>query len=587
MNIPENFDRWMFDYKEGNLSGAEMEALENYLVQHPEFEVEADAWNRAYVENEEFVYPKADELQKDRKVAGGWYAWSAAAIALLLIGVSAIYYLNSDGSQDGNLSTISNENQSDLVIDELVEVNKETITSSNIADESIEAGNDQLVENNISGNHSNNNGMNESITSLTPNPELNEVVVSNGNNNLISGNQTSLSGNETVNQSNLSNGVEIVENLVYATNNTVNKESLNQEINKLVDGDNNSEYRGNPAGTDLDFDVAANTKYEYNAWSNKVKRFYRKIERMFDYPVGITNLRDPELVLPQSSILAFNPAFTGGMLKPRAELNYRNQWLGANQNSQEMTLSLDNYIYQMRGGVGVMLNATDYGTGQFSDYNLNLMYSPKVVLSKNVVFEPAVKITIGALNVNGDKMAANSDFEVDRGRLLTTGTASQMSGMKQIWYKDYGLGFVLNTKWFYAGFSADNLNNHYENVFNVEGSSTPTASPTLLSGIVGFDYDVKRRPANKPITFSAFSAYQKLGDRQEIWLGSSIRINSFILGGSISNKKDFTASVGMKFEKFKLVYHYDQTTTSLTNESLGSHNLGIRFNGKSKKSRLK
>jgi type IX secretion system PorP/SprF family membrane protein len=586
MNIPENFDRWMFDYKEGNLSGAEMKAFENYLVQHPEFEVEADAWNLAFVENEEFVYPKADELEKDRKVAGGWYAWSAAAVALLLIGASTIYYLNSNGNQDGNLSTISDSNQTDMTNDELVKIDNETIDSANSSDESIESNNNQSV-NNLAENHVSNSGADLTNTSFTPNPnhESNGTNTSIGNKGSLLANQNATNGSTTV-QPNLSNDVEIVENLVYATNGAVNKESLNQEINKLVEGDNNSEYRGNPSGTDLDFDISQNTKYEYNAWSNKLKRFYRKIERMFDYPVGITNLRDPDLGMPQSSILAFNPGFTGGMLKPRAELTYRNQWLGADQNSQEMTLSLDNYIYQMRGGVGVMLNATDYGTGQFSDYNINLMYSPKIVLAKNVVFEPAVKVTLGALNVNSSKMTANSQFEIDRGRVLTTGSPDQMNGMKQLWYKDYGLGFVLNTKWFYAAFSADNLNNHYESVFNVEGNSTPTVTPTLMSGIIGFDYESKRRPVDKPISLSPFLAYQKYGDRQELWAGTNFRINSFIMGGSISNKKDFTASVGMKFEKFKLVYHYDQTTSTLTNESIGSHNLGIRFSGKSKKARL-
>jgi len=66
MKITENFDRWMFDYKEGNLSGSEMEAFENFLIQNPEFEVDADAWDQAFVTNENIAYPYAKALDKDR-----------------------------------------------------------------------------------------------------------------------------------------------------------------------------------------------------------------------------------------------------------------------------------------------------------------------------------------------------------------------------------------------------------------------------------------------------------------------------------------------------------------------------------------
>ncbi len=43
----------------------------------------------------------------------------------------------------------------------------------------------------------------------------------------------------------------------------------------------------------------------------------------------------------------------------------------------------------------------------------------------------------------------------------------------------------------------------------------------------------------------------------------------------------------MEFKKFKLVYQYDRTKTLITNEQIGSHNIGIRFNGELKKARFK
>jgi type IX secretion system PorP/SprF family membrane protein len=295
----------------------------------------------------------------------------------------------------------------------------------------------------------------------------------------------------------------------------------------------------------------------------------------------LANLKDPELILPQNTLLAFNPSFTGGLLKSRFEMNYRNQWTGTNQASQELNISYDNYSYGLRGGVGVLVNAQDYGMGQFGDYNLSLLYSPKLVVNRYTTIEPSVKLTMGSLIANGSNLTPDSDFEMDRGRVLQVGSSNQLNGVSRQWYKDYGLGIMLNTKWFYAGFNADNLNGHYENVYGNDLSS-PTKTPIKLSAVIGTDYPSKK----KTMILSPFLAYQQSGAQPEFWGGLNYRQGFFMIGGAMSTKQEFTASVGMKFKGFKMVYHYDYTESLLTQNRMGSHNIGVRFNAKSKTQRL-
>jgi type IX secretion system PorP/SprF family membrane protein len=579
MNIPENFDRWMFDYKEGNLSGAEKEAFERFLIQNPEFEVEADAWNNAFIENEEFIYPHADALQKDRKVVAGWYGWSAAAIALILIG-STVFYFNNDSSSEVegfSSSEIAGENQEKPIStnSNQAEIAKSSIQLSHQLEE-MRAYNSGEVATSVIQNIISNNPSNGFAGSQTGNPNRtrnNSTFDPNSNGSaVIAGNQSS----------NVSPSINTDE--VSMTDPTANKVSMDQEIAKYETDDYKTKYADNPDGKELEFDVAKNDKYDAKNWQNKVKSIYRKIEKMFDYPVGLTNLRDPEILIPgMNNPMAMNPGFAGGMLAPRFEMNYRNQWFGNDQNSQQLTMAFDSYIYEMRGGVGLIVNAKDYGYGEFNDVSVSMAYSPKISLGSNVLFEPAVRLTMGMMNGNGAKLAPDSQFELDRGRLLSTPAAQQMGGQRRLWYKDYGLGFVLNTEWFYAGFSADNLNRHFENVYNVEGYATPTSTPVMISAILGTDYDFKR----KPMSFSPFVAYQQFGQRKEIWGGFNYRLNAFTIGGSISQNVDFTASVGMKFENFKLIYSYDHTKSTLNDTQIGSHNIGIRINGSNKKKRLK
>ncbi|MBK6953520.1 MAG: type IX secretion system membrane protein PorP/SprF [Crocinitomicaceae bacterium] len=545
MKISNNFDRWMFDYKEGNLSAAEAEEFENFLIQHPEFEVDADAWDMAYVQSEPVIYPHAEKLEKKRRVAG-WYYWSAAASLLLLLGSTTIYFFG-DSEQALENSMLSNSKRvvfSQLTSDNQTQISAYQRSSSLLS--SITNGTSDYT----SGSY---------VTGSMP----------------VYTNSTS-SGNIAENTSNtnteLSSG-----NKQYGSD-----ENLLAVENAKLKGDNNiGKYAGNPESKNLSFDVSKKSSAKSGSGRGVVKKFYRRVEKMLGYPPGLTNLRDPELILPQNTLLAFNSSFTGGMLKSRFEMNYRNQWLGTDQASQELNISYDNYSYGLRGGVGILVNAQDYGMGQFGDYNMSLLYSPKLVINRNTVIEPSVKFTMGSLIANGTSLTADSDFEMDRGRLLQVGSADQLNGVSRQWYKDYGLGIMLNTKWFYAGFNADNLNGHYENVYGNDLTS-PTKSPIKLSAVIGTDYKSNK----KTMIFSPFIAYQQYGKQPEFWGGLNYRQGFFMIGGAMSTKQEFTASVGMKFEGFKLVYHYDYTESLLTQNRMGSHNIGVRFNAKRKTQRL-
>lgn len=544
MKISDNFDRWMFDYKEGNLSAAEAQEFENFLIQHPEFEVDADAWDMAYIPNEPIAYPHSEKLQKKRRVAG-WYYWSAAAGLILLLSSTALYIFGDSADQ---MESSVEANSKNTILPNLGSDNQTSLSafqrSSALLSEmsggtvDLFAGTDLM-------------GFLPDFTTTVNQPFCNVI-------NADLGHATS-TDNEGVLQANL----------------------LAVENAKIQGESNIGTYEGNPESKDLSFDVNKKSSHKSGSSRGVVKKFYRRIEKMLGYPPGLTNLRDPELILPQNTLLAFNSSFTGGMLKPRFEMNYRNQWLGTNQNSQELNMSYDNYSYGLRGGVGILINAQDYGMGQFGDYNVSLLYSPKMVVTKNFVIEPSVKLTMGTLNANGNALTPNTSFEMDRGRILQTGNESQMTGISRQWYKDYGLGLMINTKWFYGGFSADNLGGHYENVYGNDLSS-PTKSPVRLSAVIGTDY----KSSKKNMILSPFIAYQQYGKQPELWGGVNYRQGWFMVGGAMSSNQEFTASVGMKFEGFKLVYHYDYTESMLTQDRMGSHNIGIRFNAKRKTPRL-
>tara|TARA_B110000037_G_scaffold156671_1_gene176773 strand:- start:11557 stop:13287 length:1731 start_codon:yes stop_codon:yes gene_type:complete len=576
MNIPQNFDRWMFDYMEGNLSPAEVETFEQFLLQNHGFEPDADAWQNSIIPIDTVVYPQQNSLERNRRFAS-WFGWSAAAALVLLIGVGGYFALDSnrDMANDTQFSHFSKsafEAPSKGIADNYNDSNNTSTNTSKTTTEFIpsENGNNYESDNYTTAAQYQNQ---LAVTSLT---NSGYTAVTNGNEGEgISADNTA----QIAENSNDWQAADYNDADYYATVDA----AMKQEQEKYEADSHASKYLHNPTEAHADLDLRKRSNVNYSSFGSVAKRIFRKIERMFGYPVGLVNLRDPELLLPENSLVSSNPGFAGGMLMPRFEMSYRNQWLGSEMNANKAQFSFDNYVHQVRGGFGISLNSATYGNGAFGDYSVDMTYSPKISLGPNAVLEPGIKVSLGVLTGNSEKMNETGDFELDRGMLLQSSFASANNQTDKLWYKDYGVGFVLNTKWFYAGLSADNLGRHFANVYREEGSTEPSRTAVLYSAIIGADYE----SSNKNMSASPFIAARHFGESKEIWAGANFRINHFTIGGSYSTNNDFTAAMGMKFKNFKMIYQYDRTTTLLSNEKIGSHNLGIRFNGKTKKSRFK
>ena len=63
-----NIDRWFFEYVEGNLSPEQEAQLEAFILNHPDLELELDAWKSATIEPTVYEFPNQETLfQSDKK----------------------------------------------------------------------------------------------------------------------------------------------------------------------------------------------------------------------------------------------------------------------------------------------------------------------------------------------------------------------------------------------------------------------------------------------------------------------------------------------------------------------------------------
>jgi type IX secretion system PorP/SprF family membrane protein len=582
MNIPENFDRWMFDYLEGNLSVSEKSEFEAFLVQNPNYEIDAEVWQDAFVKDDNVVYMHQDALLKKRRFAG-WFNWQSAAAILFLFGASATLYflsgeenLNETLLVDSNLTAASSFVAKGPSSPDKTENNflaaHQTIQQDKIAEVT---SNDGAGQKSVTLAKSSSKEISQHVLESQTDVNTKEEQSQKASLSLLSGlNPTPFEKREHSRPQSIMvdevGGKKVSES-----------DALKQESEKFDSDNFTSSYLKNPEENGVELALRANKVSHRSPLGKTINKFKKGIEKSLTYPVGLVNLRDPELLLPNTSLMSFNAAFTGGMLKSRFETIYRNQWTGSGLASQNITMSYDTYSSQIKGGVGVMLNANYLSNGGFGDYNVSLFYSPKISLSKNVILEPAIKVEMGQLVQDVKILGVSNDFELSRGQILNS-AGNNGDATQGLWYKDYGLGLVLNTKWFYIGANLDNIAGHYASVYASE-SGVPERTPHVFSAIIGGDWENDK----EIVTFSPFIAYRDYGTVQEAWAGANFKYENFILGGSVSSQLNFVGSIGVKFKSFKLAYQIDQTNSTLTQNNLLSHSLSVRFNGKLKNARFK
>lgn len=559
MRIPGDFDRWMFNYKEGNLSAEEVAYFESSMLSNPNFTEDVEAWENAYIRQGDTIeYPYVNTLLKDKSIVANWKNWAAILLLLLTVG-GGIGFANRFLNK--KLETYSQRSGKDILQASVLPYHaylaedanlKPSKSIQNIGVKSTGASN---LPNTIYQNGISTSRKNKVLTPLT---------------NVKNENKLSSEGNQYISYISSTHSQ-------HKKNKSSKKRNRQLAMSKIKSDhhDYSGGYRFNPDFNNAKIDLSFK-KRQTNLFAFKLKRFFNKLDKITGYPIAIVNLRDPDILIANKNILNFNPGFTGGGGNFRMGADYRNQWLGETVNSQVSTLYFDTYSEGGRGGVGASITYSDYRGGVYQNMFANLYYSPKFVIGKHVVFEPALKVTMGRLSSYNKANESVEAIEINRGTVISQDENSIINGNNS-WFKDYGVGFVLNTDWFYAGAFVDNLSGHDQRIYK-QNASEQIESPKLITGIIGFDFQSR----NKRTTLSPSLMYYQFGPKKEVWAGATAQFNWLTIGASYSSNSEYAASVGLKFKVFKLIYQIDRLESEFLQESFVSHNIGIRFNTKNK-----
>lgn len=531
----ENIDKWIFDYLEGNLSSKQKRELEQFLSDNPELDVDFHAWKESYVEQEEQVPVFQLNLVKPYP-----YAQVILSSSVVVLAVFAIIF---SYLQFNHLFLDSR------YLAENIDVSKISI-AEDFDDWSITKIADQTP---VFSDNSDKIMSTEKELSLKDNNQI--VPLSNDFNsrNYIaeSNNQRLENDSYMVNEGNLSALVSTINNFrlaqIEASDNEGEIVTIESEETILKANQNNITMR---------------------------KRFQagvKQAKRMLDQPVALSNSRDPNIHVPMMTGYQANFGMAGSTLRTRFQNTTRSQWHGSENAKIQNLLSYDSYIYALRGGLGLDLAYSNYGDGSIQDFVSSITYSPKFSLSKNVSFEPAVRFKMGNVELDQSSQFIGSRIERTRGNVRDFYTDNQDPLGSSMWYRDLGVGALINTKWFYTGVNVDNVRRHYNNIYSSE-INDDFREDLYFTALAGTEY----KPFGKEIQYNVYAFYQKYGALNEIWTGGGVQWRALDMGVSANQNMDFVASLGIKTADWSVHYNLDYLESRLLNQKMLSHQVSLR-----------
>lgn len=535
----ENIDQWLFEYTEGTLSPAQESQLMDFIRLNPEVITDLKAWKQSKAAPIATPQFSTASLIKPTPLL-------MRPISLVTIGVVAIF-----------LGLLGFNSFNTIPLYSKVDIDAEIIYA---ADEDDQA----LFASIIKQTPKETENKTRQSTSLAKNIES-----SNKNSRKNIGLPETTLDEETTQFNNTVSQFEIDYNQLNFIQKSFEAKAKDlNDISAYLNGqrENDQEVSNSTAKIISSADVAKMTL------KKTINSAYRKIKRMADQPVALRNTKDPYYHTPMMTGYKANSAMVGTAQGNRVQATSRLQWLDKSNTQLMNTLSWDGYVYALRGGLGIDANYNTYKTNALNNYSVGFTYSPKFSINKKVSFEPAMRFKMGVVNVDPNSKVIGSKIEVDRHNIIPLFENETTVSGNQLWYRDLGLGFMLNTEWFYLGFNADNLGRHNNNFYSGDLNKSYHQNIHYIA-VLGTEY----QSFTRDIKISGYGLFQNFGELNELWLGGNVQYKWLQAGVGVSTNADLGASLGTSFNRFSLHYNIDYTKSRLLNDKLLSHQVTMKI----------
>ncbi|MDR2970946.1 MAG: type IX secretion system membrane protein PorP/SprF [Bacteroidales bacterium] len=270
--------------------------------------------------------------------------------------------------------------------------------------------------------------------------------------------------------------------------------------------------------------------------------------------------------------LYLNPSLTGSTMSKRLSANYRNQWPSLNNAFTSYSMSYDQYIDGISGGIGVLVSTTRDVGGLLSSTSAHLMYAYRSRTSQNSSINFGLGAGIYQRSIDwGSLVFENPENEI---QLDYTSRIAPDFNFGTVWgYKDV----------FYAGFALHQLTQPVVSFYDNDVGKLRVKYTLHMGGNIFFDQFREYKDEPPKVILSPALVYFRQDISQQINAGMNLTIYPFVFGmwyrNAFKNPDAIIALIGFYLRGFQFGYSYDATISKFSNATGGAHeiSLGYRF----------
>jgi type IX secretion system PorP/SprF family membrane protein len=281
--------------------------------------------------------------------------------------------------------------------------------------------------------------------------------------------------------------------------------------------------------------------------------------------------QDPAFSQFYANPLYLNPAFAGTNDCPRANLNYRDQWPGVGRTYVTTSVSWDQHIQAIGGGLGVLISQDRTGNGNLNTTHASLLYSYRLQLNNKFAMKAGFEASYRRIDVDWTDLTFGDMIDPQYGFIFATN--EDIGNYDQsVNYPDFSAGLLGYSENFFFGFAAHHLTQPNQGF--ISESQLPTKFTIHAGG------NIKLNKYKNAFTISPNFLYQKQQDFEQFNYGIYV-YKGPVVGGlwarnSLTNFDSFILMIGLVQESFKFGYSYDITVSNLKNSNtLGAHELSF------------
>jgi type IX secretion system PorP/SprF family membrane protein len=273
------------------------------------------------------------------------------------------------------------------------------------------------------------------------------------------------------------------------------------------------------------------------------------------------------------NMLGVNPAYAGSREVLGLNFFQRNQWSGLRGAPKTTSLNLDQSIKEGKIGLGIQMFSDQLGVEEAS--GINGFLSSRIKVSENGILSAG--LSVGFMNYQFNSLDVLNRIRTDDNVFVTV--------IPSQWNPSVGFGLYYNTDQFYVGVSSPSLLKSrlakYENFASGIQKTDDFHLFTTMGYVIKINEEVNLKPSTMikmvrgaPIEFDL---------NTNVWLKDILGLGiSYRTGDAVIGMAEIQTSPNLRFG-----YAYDMPFSPLKAYTRGSHEIMIRYEWGSNKSKIK